>query len=250
MTIINSVGNGLTGVTGSGTFVGATSPTLVTPTLGVASGTSLQLSAAAALLDANAKTILSYNAVANAVNNVQIQNNATGNGVVVSSTGSDTNINLQLQGKGTSGVLIKGVTSGNNGSTGFVGELISSVVTAASPVSVTTTATAQNVTSISLTAGDWDLSANIGYTTGTTTNLVNAIGWMSSTSATLPALELTNSIQNAAAGLVYGAVSFGFQVPFLRISISSTTTIYLSGQASFTVSTLSFFGGIYARRRR
>ena len=37
MATINAVGNGLTGVTGSGVFVGATSPTLVTPNIGTPS---------------------------------------------------------------------------------------------------------------------------------------------------------------------------------------------------------------------
>jgi hypothetical protein len=41
MTTINAVGNGLSGATGTGTFVGSTSPTLVTPTLGVATATSI-----------------------------------------------------------------------------------------------------------------------------------------------------------------------------------------------------------------
>lgn len=41
MTTINAVGNGLSGSTGSGTFVGATSPTLVTPALGAATATSI-----------------------------------------------------------------------------------------------------------------------------------------------------------------------------------------------------------------
>lgn len=41
MATINSVGNGLTGATGTGLFVGSTSPTLVTPTLGVALATSI-----------------------------------------------------------------------------------------------------------------------------------------------------------------------------------------------------------------
>jgi hypothetical protein len=41
MATINSVGNSLTGSTGSGAFVGATSPTLVTPTLGAALATSI-----------------------------------------------------------------------------------------------------------------------------------------------------------------------------------------------------------------
>lgn len=41
MGTVNSVGNSLTGSTGSGAFVGATSPTLVTPTLGAALATSI-----------------------------------------------------------------------------------------------------------------------------------------------------------------------------------------------------------------
>lgn len=41
MAVINQVGNALTGSTGSGSFVGATSPTLLTPILGVASATSM-----------------------------------------------------------------------------------------------------------------------------------------------------------------------------------------------------------------
>lgn len=41
MTTINSVGNGLSGVTGSGNFVGANTPTLITPVLGAATATSI-----------------------------------------------------------------------------------------------------------------------------------------------------------------------------------------------------------------
>ena len=41
MTTINVIGNGLAGVTGSGLHVGQTSPTLITPILGVSSATSV-----------------------------------------------------------------------------------------------------------------------------------------------------------------------------------------------------------------
>lgn len=41
MATVNAVGNSLTGSTGSGAFVGATSPVLVTPTLGVAGADSI-----------------------------------------------------------------------------------------------------------------------------------------------------------------------------------------------------------------
>jgi hypothetical protein len=44
MPVINQVGNSLTGLTGTGTFVGANTPTLITPVLGAATGTSLVLS--------------------------------------------------------------------------------------------------------------------------------------------------------------------------------------------------------------
>jgi hypothetical protein len=47
MATINSVGTGLAGATGTGSFVGSTSPTLVTPTLGVANSTSLVAGASA-----------------------------------------------------------------------------------------------------------------------------------------------------------------------------------------------------------
>jgi len=41
MTTINSVGNGLTGATGTGLFVGQTSPSLITPALGIPSSGNL-----------------------------------------------------------------------------------------------------------------------------------------------------------------------------------------------------------------
>lgn len=41
MATINAVGNGLSGVTGTGSFVGSTSPILVTPIIGAASATSI-----------------------------------------------------------------------------------------------------------------------------------------------------------------------------------------------------------------
>ncbi len=41
MTVINQTGNTLTGATGSGNFVGANTPTLITPVLGVSTATSI-----------------------------------------------------------------------------------------------------------------------------------------------------------------------------------------------------------------
>lgn len=47
ITTINAVGNGLSGVSGTGSFVGATNPNLVTPTLGTATATSVNFGGSA-----------------------------------------------------------------------------------------------------------------------------------------------------------------------------------------------------------
>lgn len=47
MSTINGIGNGLSGTTGTGNFVGATSPTLITPILGVSTATSINFGGSA-----------------------------------------------------------------------------------------------------------------------------------------------------------------------------------------------------------
>jgi hypothetical protein len=143
---------------------------------------------------------------------------------------------------------ITGTTTNDNATTGTVGQLTSSVIAAASAVSLTTT-TPADMTSISLTAGDWDVWGNITFVAAATTNIVQARGWISSTSVTLPDASLYAGVQNAAAGIVEAA-NFGFTVPEQRISVSGTTTIYISAVGTFSISTLKVCGGIYARRRR
>ena len=144
---------------------------------------------------------------------------------------------------------IVGVTTNSNAPTGAVGEFVSSNIALGSAVALTT-ATAKNVTSISLTAGDWDVEGNAAFTAGATTT---ATAFASAISAT------TNSLGTAPASGAY--VQLGISVgaagvePILptgkvRVSIASTTTIYLVAQSTFAVSTMSAYGFISARRVR
>lgn len=293
MTTINAIGNGLSGATGTGTFVGSNSPTVEMPTVN----------------DTNGNHILLFNSVASAVNYFAISNNAMGSSPTLTATGSDANVTFVLFSKGgnvdigdstntnggaiaflnaagtqktqltispsqatsvtfllpaadgsanfimktngsgqlsfTNGSQVAGTATNNDASSGNIGEIISSVIAFASATSLTT-ATAKDVTSISLTAGDWDVWANVFFNnTGTFTQ---ASGWTSTTSATLPDLSLLNTI--GAAGVGVGLSQTGFSVPTLRYSLASTTTIYLSAQASFASGAVTACGGIYARRRR
>lgn len=188
----NQVDVGLSGTTGTGTFVGSTSPTLVTPTIGAASATSISFSS-------------------------------------------------------TSGII--GTSAADNAAAGSVGEFVSSIILAVSAVPLTSP-TPSDVTSISLTAGDWDVWGNVCFTGGGTTNVTLLAGWASSTSATLPDASITTQLSYPAAGVVPFANPLVFDVLTQRFSLAGTTTIYLSAEAIFSLSTCSAFGGIYARRRR
>ena len=145
--------------TGSGAVVLATSPVLTTPTLGAALATSVQLGNNG-LLDVNGNEILKLSAVSSAVNYLKAVNNITGASPALQVDGSDTNIRMLLTSKGNLGVAIMGTAAADNASSGYVGEIISSVILSSSAVNIPTAA-ATNLTTISLTAGDWDIYGNV-----------------------------------------------------------------------------------------
>lgn len=138
-----------------------------------------------------------------------------------------------------------GTTTNDSASTGNIGEYVQSVIAPASAVSLTSTIVA-NVTSISLTAGDWDVTGIVGFTAYTTGSYV-AMG-ISSTSATLNTTTLGENgvfLANNAPTVDSHAV-----VPSYRVSISGTTTYYLVARAGFTVGSCTAYGRISARRVR
>ena len=138
---------------------------------------------------------------------------------------------------------IVGTTTNDNTTAGSVGELISSHVLAASAISLTT-ATDANVTSISLTAGDWDVWGNVFIVLSNLGTVFRC--WTSSTSATAP----DNSLLSYAGLSPAALTNVGLNAPKLRYSLAATTTIYISCSATFASGTGSASGGIYARRRR
>jgi len=135
---------------------------------------------------------------------------------------------------------IVGTTTNNNASAGFVGEFISSVISSGAAVSFTSTVS-KDLTSISLTAGDWEVFGNITWN-GTT--ITAGYVWISATSATLPDSSIYNVINPLATSAI-----LGMPAPFFRASLASTTTIYISGQVAGTGSLVGS-GGVYARRVR
>lgn len=129
-------------------------------------------------------------------------------------------------------------------SASMLGEEIRSAIASGSAVSLTT-ATAANVTSISLTAGIWDVSGLVMFTgtpTGGTPYFSASINTTSATQGTLgdnAATSQTPPISGADNALV---------VPTYRISLNSTTTTYLVARADFSSGTCSAYGRISSTR--
>jgi hypothetical protein len=148
------------------------------------------------------------------------------------------------------------IAKGTNDSaaSGYIGEIVVGSLVRSSATSLTT-GTAKTVTSISLTAGDWDITAMCGATPGGATTYSNVSWAISTTNNTEPGTD-TLAVPTS------GQSRHGFPIPSsagsewtfcisnTRASISSTTTYYLVANYSFGVGTLAAYGSITARRRR
>lgn len=180
-----------------------------------------------------------------------------GNGDMLAATYDPANIAQQLVGTTATQTLtnktlttptltrpvIVGRTDGGNASAGNVGEYVSSTVLSGAAVSLTT-GTAINITSISLTAGDWDVGGVIQMVAGGAASTFCA-GWTNSA-----ATEPVGPNSGGYAGLFAGqALTNGLVmvVGTRRYSLSATTTIYLGVRSNFT-GTEQAYGFIGARR--
>ncbi len=170
---------------------------------------------------------------------------STGAFTTLSSTGTFTP-------SSTNGIV--GTTTNDNANAGSVGELIISTVVAGSAVALTTN-TAANVTSISLTAGDWEVQGDIYFTGGTTTVGVYRTASVSQTTAALdlnpPNYNIVPDYGSTPYAVTTGNTNgLGVFTPAIRKSLSGTTTIFLVAQAGFSASTTSAYGVLRARRVR
>ena len=132
---------------------------------------------------------------------------------------------------------------------GDLGELLSSDIVLGSPVALTN-ATAANITSITLTPGDWDVWASVGLTGGGTTTISYWLASISETSATSNANNNRSMRISPRSDSLAQISSMLLAIAGGRISVASNTPIYLVFDVGFATSTCSGFGILQARRRR
>lgn len=239
----------VTDETGTGALVFANTPTLVTPLLGTPTSGSLANCNGYPLanLTGAGAGALAFLATPSSANLRTLVTDETGTGALVFAStptlvtpvlGAATATSVDFGTSATDG--IKGVTSGSSAAAGVVGEVISSTVSAVAIANNTFV----NVTSITLTAGEWVVFGGVkSNPAGGTTQTQVATG-ISQTSVTLPTIYSS----------VYGAIAAGVgvgvaaQQEFYRVT--GSTTVHLVGYVLYAVSTLTIDGKIFARRVR
>lgn len=244
-----SLGGGFTTLTASSTVSGAGFTTLLSPYL-------LSATAASTYAPLASPTFTGVPAAPNAAagtNTTQLATTAfvegtlqspqVGIGSVAPNTGAFTTLSStgNFTPSQTNGIV--GTTTNNNANAGSVGEAIAATNSGGTAM---TSNSPLNVASISLTAGDWDVYGNVVFSAAAAMTAIESA--VSTTSVTFPALTTGNA---GSLQLSFGAgTTQSLLAPPQRLSLSTTTTVYLVGLSSFASSTVTAFGTIFARRRR
>lgn len=218
--------------TGTGAAVFGTSPTIATPTIsgGTISGSTGSFTTLAASSTVSGTGFSNYLASPPTIGTTAP---AAGKFTTLQATGTITP-------SSTAGIV--GTTTSDNAQAGSVGEY----VTASATTVAITTGASTNITSISLTAGDWDVTGVMQVTPAGSTIVGGenvSISTISAAGGGLGATAFNGSTKSAGSADI-------IPTPVVRLSLSSTTTVYLVANVSYSTSTLTVSGLIRARRVR
>lgn len=165
---------------------------------------------------------------------------AVADGTLVIERGNGADV-LSIAADGT--VAISGTPTNSNAASGVVGE-VKTDDTTSTPLSLTSS-TARTIAAVTLSPGDWDVTGIATFTPAATTNMTQESVAVSLVDDALSG----NSTRQPHLAFVPNATT-RISAPMTRISVAATTIVYLTASASFTVSTLTCGGYLYARRVR
>lgn len=144
--------------------------------------------------------------------------------------------------------IISGRTDGGSASAGNVGEVISSTVLSGAAVSLALSGTVYNITSILLSAGNWNITAGTGILTGASV-ITTALSSTNTTSGVMATPPNSGSYAQATGNGASGSniyMSLGAR----QYNVSSPTTVYLVAQVAYSGAAPGGYGYIQAERRQ
>lgn len=140
---------------------------------------------------------------------------------------------------------LRGVSSASNACPGCIGEYVEGIVSLATIPGVSGVPT--SVSTITLTAGDWDVSA-LGFFAHQGGSSISNAEISINTTANADGTLGNNAIRIARTATTTDETALA--IPTVRVSVSATTPVYLVVDVTFTVATPRFAGNIRARRVR
>jgi len=172
-------------------------------------------------------------------------NNGAFNGTLGATTPSTVAATtISATGLVTATVGIRGVAGTTSAATGNIGEAAKANLASSSPVTLTNN-TAADVVTLSLTAGDWDVSGFIVFVFGSGTTSTDITAFINTTANTKPGINTGQECGN------FSTLTNATQcisTPVVQIKIGSTTTVRLGAYSLFSIAGMSAYGTIYARR--
>ncbi|QUN42426.1 hypothetical protein KEH56_24295 [Burkholderia cenocepacia] len=163
-------------------------------------------------------------------------------GATTASTGAFTTLSATGLITPSSTAGIKGTSTSDNANAGSVGEY----QTATSASTAITTGTTTNIVSLTLSAGDWDVSGVVNYVPAAGTTATVSYTGISTSSGALQSIgSITQYPFTAPAGMQQT-----IPTPTVRVSVSATTTVYVVANIAFSGGTCNTLGFIRARRVR
>lgn len=143
------------------------------------------------------------------------------------------------------GVAVHGSTNNIAQAAGYIGEVISSSQT--TPTNFPTSTQYGDLTSISLTAGNWLISANMDYLLNGATVTSVRLG-ISTTSGNSSTGLTDGDTQTHLAAAIASDAQAGGALPYVQKLLSGTTTVYLKYRSAYSVATPQAVGRITAIR--
>jgi|SRR5271166_1261549 len=140
---------------------------------------------------------------------------------------------------------IPGSAANDSASAGNIGEFITATTTGVA----LTSGAALTITSIALTAGDWDVWGDVVFLPAGTTTIQGFATASNTVTNTFPSTTTGGGLNKIFAPLTTGN-SQALPVGCERYSFAGTTTVYLVALAFFGVSTMAADGKLSARRAR
>lgn len=160
-----------------------------------------------------------------------------------------------IYGLAINGGGIVGSITNDSAVAGNVGEFKTTTVAVAGTIAGAATTVSKNITSVSLTAGDWVVTGTCDLVwAGVTATVVNCgLGTTTDTLASQAGGSGIGTDPNTIEIATFGTTLTGTKVlnaPMTRVSVAATTTIYLVANMTYSAGSFTQYGTIKAWRVR